>query len=305
MPVPPQSSHHPTFLIALLLGICVVIFLHMVWWRSGAAAAMAAVKPEPFVSVDLRTTHHIYNEYNLGDALFTMMYFNQIADYIEANNISVKFYIKPEYIGQVTEFTPNRNVEVLPLGQRPATGAYDIWLGRQFNSFRGNRFKEIDNLIIHTHNIFAKRAGLPLMKDFQYSDGRLLERYQALDNSCKNVDILILNSEPKSYQFKYDKADWDVLVRSLAAKYKVVTTTKVDGVPCTADFKYSIKDIAAVSTHAHYIIAVNSGPLVGCFNTDTLRNIKKMYVFDNVNNYAPHSKITHLSSVDELANYFP
>jgi hypothetical protein len=297
----PPTSHIHAFLIALLLGLCVLLFLHM------NAAARSRPTRETFVSAERDpNTHHIYNEYHLGDAVFTMMYLNNVAAHLEKNDIRVNFYINPAYIGQVSEFVPNSNVKVLPLDRRPAN-AYNIWAGKQFDTYssnRGNRFKQFNDFIVYTQNMFAKRAGLPTMDSFQYTDERLLERYEELDNRCKNVDILIINAEPKSGQYAYNKGEWDAAVRELAAKYKVVTTSKVDGIPCTADFKYSLKDIAAVSTHAHYIIAVNSGPLVGCFNTDTLRHTKKWFVFDNINHYNLPN-ITHLNSLEELAEYFP
>lgn len=283
------------FLIALILGLCVTIFLHILTLYSETAHVY-----ESFTTTNI---HHIYNEHHLGDTIFTLMYLNQIADHLKSNNIRVKFYINPSYIEQTREFIPNSQVEVLPLDHRPEN-AYNIWMGKYFDTFKGNRFTQLNNYIIHTHNIFAKRAGLPIMKNYEYSDPRLLDRYETLDDSCKNLDILILNSEPKSGQYKYNKDEWDSTVRNLASKYKVITTTKVNGVPCTTDFKYSVKDIAAISTHAHYIIAVNSGPLVGCFNIDTLRYTKKWFVFDNINHY-DLPKIVHPSSLAELDNYFP
>jgi hypothetical protein len=40
-----------------------------------------------------------------------------------------------------------------------------------------------------------------------------------------------------------------------------------------------LQDIGAISTHAKYIIAINSGPLVPCYTHATKEHVKKWIIF--------------------------
>jgi len=64
-------------------------------------------------------------------------------------------------------------------------------------------------------------------------------------------------------------------------KYRLVTTTKVDGILCTMDDNLTVKDIAALSINVKVIIAINSGVVPGLLNKYTLKGIKQFYIFDN------------------------
>ena len=85
-------------------------------------------------------------------------------------------------------------------------------------------------------------------------------------------------------------------------KYKIITSEKVEGINCTCDDKLTVKDIAALSTRAKNIIAINSGVVPGLFNSETLNNIENIYYFDNLNTYR-HSKFIKKGDLDEL-NFF-
>jgi hypothetical protein len=130
------------------------------------------------------------------------------------------------------------------------------------------------------------------MSTFTYSSNDLLNRYDTLDAKYTNVDILILNSVPCSGQYHFDKIIWDNYIVELNEKYKVVTTSKVENVLSTIENNLTIKTIAAISTHAKVIIAINSGPFVGCLNKYTLNNVIKCYFFDKDFRYS-YPKFEH------------
>ena len=115
-----------------------------------------------------------------------------------------------------------------------------------------------------------------------YSDNDLLVRADAMPPEYKSIDILILNSEPSSGQYNYNKYIWDKYIQHLNSnsKLKIVTTTKVDGVLCTFDKNMTIKDIAALSIGAKVVIAINSGVLPGLLNVYTTESVKQFYIFD-------------------------
>jgi len=77
------------------------------------------------------------------------------------------------------------------------------------------------------------------------------------------------------------KKDFDNMIKTLHNKYKIVTTEKIKDIPCTRDNKLMLKDIGAISTHAKYIIFINSGPITPCLNSYALKHVKKWFEFDN------------------------
>ena len=81
--------------------------------------------------------------------------------------------------------------------------------------------------------------------------------------------------------------------------YKVVTTTKVDGVCCTMDDHLTIKDIASISIKARIIIAINSGVVPGLLNKYTLNNVNKVYIFDNRCEYS-YPKFTNKNNINDI-----
>lgn len=131
-------------------------------------------------------------------------------------------------------------------------------------------------------NVLGKKMNFPGIKKFVYTDPDLLKRYDKLPLKYKNVDILIINSTPRSAQFDMKKngKDFNNMIYRLSNKYKVVTTEKIDDIVCTADNKLTVKDIAAISTHADYIIGINTGPFVPCLNSYALNHVKKWFEFD-------------------------
>jgi hypothetical protein len=113
-----------------------------------------------------------------------------------------------------------------------------------------------------------------------------LIRANAIPPEYKSVDILILNSVPYSGQYNYNKDVWDNYIMQLNSKFNIATTTKVDGVLCTFDKNLTIKDIAALSTHAKVIIAINSGVFPGLLNVHTMETVKQFFIFDNRCHYS-------------------
>lgn len=259
-------------------------------------------------------TINLYNEYHLGDCIFVMVYLNNSKQYILDNNININFYINKQYIEQVSEFIPCDNVKIYNIEEKPQS-ARDTWI-KSLNKFSfediqttestlvryvDSKKMSFENYLITFLSEIGMLVGLPPINEFSYEDEDLLIRYNQLDNKYKDIDILILNSTPKSGQYTYNKDEWNKLIINLNSQYKIITTEKVDTILCSADNKLTIKDIAAVSTHVQYIIAVNSGPIVALFNKYTLKNVKKWYVFDNnlfysLNNFSQNMSLPDIES---------
>lgn len=229
-------------------------------------------------------TIHIFNEYHLGDGVFMMNYFHQIAQHLIEQNIYVKYYCNTAYKIQLEEFVIRcqGHVQICPLADKPAN-AIDVWMKHSFPFFPTFPFN--DFLYNHTNRI-ADLLKLPRIDSFFYKDADLAARYYNLPDSCKDVDILFVNAVPQSGQYRYNKPEWDALAIALKnAGYKIISTSLIKGIESTIQHSLTIKDIAAISTHAKYIVGVNSGPIAPCLNAETISNVKKWYLFDTYMQY--------------------
>jgi hypothetical protein len=233
----------------------------------------------------MKQTIHIYNDYHLGDGIFMMNYFHQIDKHLIEHNIHVNYYCNPAYKIQLEEFVISCNglVKIYSLANKPAD-AIDVWMKHSFQYFPTFPFNTF--LLNHTNRI-AKLLDLPAIESFFYTDADLAARYERLPESCKDVDILFINAVPQSGQYRYNKPEWDALAQQLVtAGYKIVSTSLIKGIPSTIQHSLTVKDIAAISTHAKYIIAVNSGPVAPCLNAETIAAVRKWFVFDFTVHYA-------------------
>ncbi len=228
--------------------------------------------------------YHLHNSHHLGDNVFNLLLFYMIKKYIENNDIIIYYYAKDEYLSQLNEFVCSKNIILNSLNLKP-TNSIELWINNDFFGF----IHEPKKFCISYNNfykIFLTRVLIKLnmnlsIEKLYYIDEDLLNRYDNIPTIYKDFDILILNSAPLSGQYNYDKKVWDNYIINLSKNFKVLTTTKVDGVLCTFDNKLTIKDIASLSTKAKVIIAINSGVVPGLLNIYTLSNIKHFYVFDD------------------------
>ena len=165
---------------------------------------------------------------------------------------------------------------------------------------------EFDLFYVEFFNQFLQSKNIPVtMKTLEYNDPELIETYNRLtsiNDKYADLDFIILNSTPRSNQYVKDDAKWNAFIKKMDKQYKIITSEKVEGVNCTCDDKFSVKDIAALSTRAKNIIAINSGVVPGLFNSETLNNIENIYYFDNFNTYR-HSKFTKMKDLDDF-NFF-
>lgn len=233
---------------------------------------------------------YCYNQYHLGDNIFSYILFYNIKDYIEKNDIIISYFAKPEYHSQLKEFNPSKNII---LNDYYEEKGFNLWIGNReifrnchneynnipyyikFNIFLTNFFNDCLNVF----NIQYQ------LQTFKYTDEDILYRYEKLSEKYKNIDILIINSYPCSGQYNYNVNEWNSYIYELNQKYNIVTTLKVNGVNCTLDEGLSIKDIAGLSTKVKVIIAINTGVVVPLLNTYTLSNLKKFYTFDRTFDY--------------------
>lgn len=231
-----------------------------------------------------KKVYHLHNSYHLGDNVFNLILFNIIKKYIEANNIKIFYYAKNEYISQLSEFICSKNIILNSLNNKPQN-SLEVWICNEFyNYVHGPKYFTLsyNKYYINFFNIVLRNLNINCsVNKLYYVDDNLKSRYERLSPKYKGFDILILNSQPLSNQYNYNKAEWDRYIVNLNKRFKILTTTKVPGILCTYDDKLTIKDIAALSTRAKVVIAINSGVVPGLLNYDTLINVKHFYIFDN------------------------
>jgi hypothetical protein len=257
------------------------------------------------------STIRVYNDFHLGDNIFNFIMFYHIKDYIEKNNIKIEYFCKKEYYDQVKEFNCSENIKLSTIEENEKKDlGLQLWIGNKnfeinnYNYLDGNRgVHHLDDFLLLFYNQFLKLNDIDVkINDFEYEDPDLLERYKKITNAThdkySDLDFLIINSVSHSAQYN-EETTWNELINKLNKSKKIVTTEKIDGIPCTRDDKLSIKDIAAISTRSKKIIMVNSGVSPGIFNKYTLNNAEVIYYFDKNNSYK-HEKLLDVKNIENL-----
>jgi len=252
----------------------------------------------------------LYNRFHLGDQIFNFILFYNIKEYIESHKIKIHYYCEKQYHYQLSEFKCSKNIEIFEYSPHlNMTDALHVWVGDQiFNTCWYNKCDEFQGkqniYYVAFFNEVLQTLRIPqTFKTLEYEDPDLLARYTNINKKCNSkyteLDFLIINSTARSGQYYRDDAEWNPLILKLNEKYKIVTTEKVKGVHCTQDDNLTVKDIAAISTKAKKIIAVNSGVVPGLFNTYTLNNVDIIYTFSYADCHE-HPKIVSMTNINDL-----
>jgi hypothetical protein len=277
-------------LLFILLCIIVLIIL----------GYLTTVKRREYFTEDPNVLS-FYNTYHLGDNIFFGHYITNIADALRTSGKHINYYIEPGNIEAVRDFFPSDIVSLHPIHERPPS-AYNEWVGpsRDRPDVTSNKVDLVKFLTDHFNNVVASDCNLPRIETILRSEKRLLDVYEAFDPACKQIDILILNSVPRSGQYaNFNAEEWAKMSKYLASKYNVITSEHVPGVKCTRDYNLSLYDIGALSAHVKYIVAVHSGPFATCLTKITFENVKHIYSFEDVTNY-DNPKITNAKNVQEI-----
>ena len=247
--------------------------------------------------------YYFHCNYHLGDSVFNILWLNTWKTYIENNNITIYYYTLFNYIDQLQEFVLSSNINIIPLKYRPEYSIH-LWMGnpqvkqmiRDAIDTSVNVEKTLDKYLSYFYNFYLQKlnVNIPLMHYFAYVDPTLLELYEMLDAKYKKVDVLVINSVPRSNQYVYDETEWNnFIIQTAKSGLKVVYTTSTPAITasgvscsCTMDDNLTLKSIAAISTRSKIIVAVNSGVMPGILNVYTLKNGKQMYIFDNIWHYS-------------------
>ena len=237
-----------------------------------------------------------YCDFHLGDNIINFIFFYKIKEYIESNNIIIHYYCHNKYHINIIQFKCSENIKVFSHERR----GFHLWQ-RQRNT---HQHDFIEDTLCQMFKEFLTLNNIPFpltIDSFEYQDNDLLKRFFYLENKYKNIDILIINSQPKSGQYRYDINTWNKFIINLSDKYKVATSEKVNNEIMSLD-NFLVKDIASVALNVKIIIAINTGPSIPLYNTDILNNVDIIYIFDNQSNGYDFKtkKIKKMSNINDL-----
>ena len=249
---------------------------------------------------------HFYNRFHYGDHILNLKFLYNISNILKEKNILVHYYYDTEYIknrDELDRYVNSETVTLHPLQEKPPT-AIELWMANPIDGTDLNDFERYYNLLYKKilHHLGLQDVSIDTSL-FQKED-YLLNIYNNLDSKFKDVDVLIINAEPKSNQFDYDKVKMDELCIKLAKEFKVVTTVEVNSsIPSTLKSGLKMQDIGAISTHAKYIIAVFTGPTKSCLNIHAKNHVKKWFMFDKRDyrfNSIPYTMIHSMDEIDKI-----
>ena len=249
-------------------------------------------------------TISFYNTYHYGDNILNLKFLYNISKILKMRGIRVDYYYDDGYNknkGELERYIDKDVVQLLPLKNKP-DGSIEVWMGTPID---GVEYYAFDVFYPKLYTKILRSLAIPDKIDVSlYQQEPYLEDlYNKFDEKFKDLDILIINAEPHSHQFVYDKAKMDELCIRLHGKYKIATTSSVnDSISCTMRDGLAMQDIGAVSTHAKYIIAVFSGPITACFNPSTKKSVKRWFIMTTDPYVFTQIDCVLVPTMDKLAN---
>ena len=209
-----------------------------------------------------------FMQWHLGDNLLHLHFLRKLSE--QDPTLRFVHALQPALMAQCQEMVADRpQIQLVPLEPGVDQGI-DGWKGADgFFFAHPNRF-QFGALYIDLFAQLARRMGL--VSPLRTPDDLLLD-YPAIcrDKGLGRYDVLLVNSQPLSEQFKsYQESDFVALADLFRERgLSVITTRKIDGYPCTLDDHLSVTDIANLSLRARYFVAVCTGamwPSMNIFN---------------------------------------
>ena len=248
--------------------------------------------------------YRFFNRFHYGDNILNLKFLYNISHTLKEQNIKIEYYYDNKYIKNIDEldvYVNNSVVTLIPLEEKPES-AIELWMGNPVSGT--NRVDSFD----YYYSLFYRQILANLNLDHYRIDTSLYQKedyllkiYENMEDKYKELDILFINSEPKSGQFIYDTTMTNEVCMFLFKKYKIATTSPVNSeIPCTLTDGLKIQDIGAISTHAKCIIGANTGPICGCFNTYTKNNVIKWYLISDLNGKLNEINVEYIQNYNEL-----
>ena len=251
------------------------------------------------------TEYHFYSWWHYGDNINNLKFFYNISKHLRKSGKTIHYYYNDKYIKNRDELERyiDKDTMVLHTFDKKPEHAIGIWLLDNHNGKKSVRsydeyYEEMYKRLLN----YMGLNNLGIDTSFYQKEEYLLDIYERLPDKFKNVEILFINAEPQSVQFAYNKKRADAIAVDLSKYYRIVTTSPVnEQIPCTFTDGLKLQDIGAVSTHAKYIIGVNSGPLIPCLNYYAKQSVKKwIFVSHEKFTQIPYRRIYNYNRLKEI-----
>lgn len=217
-----------------------------------------------------------HNSTHLGDCIQTIHFLNKSS---ELNDVEFEFNCNEKYFNQIESLLNKR----IKFSKERKPNSIETWVngyGRHFeyqlqSNLDNNSKDQSKTFLLHWQEI----SKLMNIKCPFEEKNDLIYDEEVLNEKCKHdefYDYLIINSRPLSGQCScYSESQFKNLCdRLLHDNKKIITTQKIENIPCTHDFDLNVVEIGKLSKNVKNIIAVNTGPLHLCINRWTVHQIK-------------------------------
>jgi hypothetical protein len=244
-----------------------------------------------------KTIYKFHNNWHIGDCILALRFFYNIQSLLKANNINIKFlynqsYIK-ENIKELERYSVADTIDLLPIKNNNINNSYDLWMNHAINNINHTKWETYFNAYYTKIISQLQLSHLNINCSLWQQEDYLQDIYKTLPAKYKEIDILVINGTTHSGQYNRDRSEMDALCIKLNTKHTVVTTRKIEGIPCTLDSDLRLQDIAAISTHSRYIIAIFTGPICALYTTSTKAYVKKWFIITTNKHKYTHNSIDY------------
>lgn len=239
--------------------------------------------------------YYFHSTNHMGDSLMNLRFFYNNRDILKKCNIKITYYYSEytsKFLKELQEYQDDELLTLLPISDKNEQ-SLELWMGHDINGVHYLNYSVYYDLFYKAIQKHLQLESVPLDCSFWQNEPHLHTVYDKLPECYKDVDILINNCEAFSYQYNKSFDEMNALCQFLNTKYRIVTTRKVSGVPCTGDHFLKVKDIAAIGTHAKNIIGIMSGPLCALNNKQTRESVNKWFIITTDGSHYIHSIIDY------------
>jgi hypothetical protein len=240
-----------------------------------------------------------YIDWHIGDHLIHLNFLRKVAQ----NNPQTLIYhfVQKKYISEFNFYIGDlNNIKLYPLYLRP-WGAVNAWKNYQnawaksdinldFDAFHCMHFQKLSKALRIENPI---KGGEDLLFDYSVIKKK--------NNNYLRYDWMIVNSLPLSSQFSESQEKLDYLCLSLSKIGSIITTRKVNGIPCTTDSNMSLREIANQAEFCARHLMISTGPSWLILNTETYNKSSGIYILhdDEVLNFGG-KKVEMVRSVNQF-----
>lgn len=241
------------------------------------------------------TIHYFHNTNHLGDSIMNLRFFYNNSELLRLSNIKIVYYYSvytSKFLNELYAYVDPTTVELQPMSQKHDE-SIELWMGNSIGKVDRFTFSAYYDLFYKAIQKHLLLDSMPLDCNFWQAEPQLEGIYTTLPPCYKDIDIVIVNSEAFSGQYRRHPDEMNQLCEFLSKRYRIVTTQKVGNLPCTTDHGLQLKDIGALTTHAKYVVAVMTGPICAMYTKESQASVKKWFIITTDGNVYAHTGIIY------------